>query len=131
MALHILMAEDDPDIQLVAGMALRKAGFTVTMVNTGLALLQCVKEARPDAVLLDGDHGAGSEAGHALHRAGAAVIRRSHREINLSLGLVAGYAHEPGALAAVVEECLSCVGQVTAEGESAEHRSVLLHAPDQ
>jgi len=53
MGLHILMAEDDPDIQLVAGMALRKAGFTVTMVNTGLELLRQVKDAKPDLVLLD------------------------------------------------------------------------------
>lgn len=53
MGLHILMAEDDPDIQLVAGMALRKAGFTVTMVSTGLELLQHVKDAKPDVVLLD------------------------------------------------------------------------------
>jgi len=53
MGLHILMAEDDPDIQLVAGMALRKAGFTVTIVSTGLELLSQVRDAKPDLVLLD------------------------------------------------------------------------------
>jgi len=53
MGLHILMAEDDPDIQLVAGMALRKAGFTVTIVNTGLELLRQVQAEKPDLVLLD------------------------------------------------------------------------------
>jgi DNA-binding response OmpR family regulator len=53
MGLHILMAEDDPDIQLVAGLALRKAGFTVTMVNTGMELLRRIGDAKPDLVLLD------------------------------------------------------------------------------
>lgn len=53
MGLHILMAEDDPDIQLVAGLALRKAGFTVTMVNTGLELLRALESETPDAVILD------------------------------------------------------------------------------
>ena len=53
MSLHILMAEDDPDIQLVAGMALRKAGFTVTIVNTGVELLRRGKDVKPDVVLLD------------------------------------------------------------------------------
>ena len=53
MSLHILMAEDDPDIQLVAGMALRKAGFTVTMVSTGMELLRQVHDEHPDVVLLD------------------------------------------------------------------------------
>lgn len=53
MDLHILMAEDDPDIQLVAGMALRKAGFTVTIVSTGLELLGQIRDVKPDVVLLD------------------------------------------------------------------------------
>jgi CheY-like chemotaxis protein len=53
MSLHILMAEDDPDIQLVAGLALRKAGFTVTIVNTGLELLRALETETPDAVILD------------------------------------------------------------------------------
>ena len=53
MSLHILLAEDDPDIQLVAGMALRKAGFQVTIVSSGLELLNAVEAAQPDVILLD------------------------------------------------------------------------------
>jgi two-component system phosphate regulon response regulator PhoB len=49
----VLLAEDDPDIQLVARLSLRKAGFTVTAVSDGAALLAKVAEDRPDLILLD------------------------------------------------------------------------------
>lgn len=51
--LFLLMAEDDPDIQFVARMALKKAGFRVGVVNNGRELLERVKEERPDVILLD------------------------------------------------------------------------------
>ena len=51
--LFALMAEDDPDIQLVARMALKKGGFRVAVVNNGRELLERVKEERPDVILLD------------------------------------------------------------------------------
>jgi CheY-like chemotaxis protein len=53
MGLKILMAEDDADIQLVAGIALRKAGFEVTIVGSGVELLDAVDRASPDVILLD------------------------------------------------------------------------------
>lgn len=53
MSQFLLMAEDDPDIQLVARMALKRAGFTVTVVNNGRELLERVEQERPDVILLD------------------------------------------------------------------------------
>lgn len=49
----ILMAEDDPDIQLVARLALKKAGYRVTAVSNGRDLLARVADERPHIVLLD------------------------------------------------------------------------------
>ena len=49
----ILMAEDDPDIQLVARLALKKAGYRVTAVSNGKDLLSRVADERPHIVLLD------------------------------------------------------------------------------
>jgi two-component system, OmpR family, alkaline phosphatase synthesis response regulator PhoP len=53
MNLSVVLAEDEPDIQLVARLALKRAGFTVRVVTNGLAVLQAVSEARPDVILLD------------------------------------------------------------------------------
>lgn len=53
MTQFLLMAEDDPDIQIVARMALKKAGFRVEVVNNGRELLDRVKVERPDVILLD------------------------------------------------------------------------------
>jgi len=53
MTQRILMAEDDRDIQLVAGLALRKAGYDVTIVGSGRELLERVAEVKPDIILLD------------------------------------------------------------------------------
>ncbi len=49
----ILMAEDDPDIQLVARLALKKAGYRVTAVSNGKELLARVADERPHIVILD------------------------------------------------------------------------------
>ena len=49
----LLLVEDDPDIQLVARMALKRAGFTVSVASNGQAALEQVNANRPDAVLLD------------------------------------------------------------------------------
>ncbi len=53
MSLHLAVAEDDSDIQLVVCLALKKAGFTVSVVENGEALLDLVARQRPDAILLD------------------------------------------------------------------------------
>ena len=47
------MAEDDPDIQLVARLALKKAGYRVIAVSNGRELLEAVQAEKPDIVLLD------------------------------------------------------------------------------
>ena len=51
--MKLLLVEDDPDIQLVARAALKRAGFTVTALPTGAAALQRVRIDRPDVILLD------------------------------------------------------------------------------
>lgn len=51
--MKLLLAEDEPDVQLIARLSLKKAGFTVVTVGNGLEVLQRVAEERPDAVLLD------------------------------------------------------------------------------
>lgn len=53
MSQFLLMAEDDPDIQIVARLALKKAGFRVEVVNNGRELLDRVRAERPDVILLD------------------------------------------------------------------------------
>lgn len=53
MSLSVVLAEDDPDIQLVARLALKRAGFSVRVVGNGLEVLDAVRQARPDVVLLD------------------------------------------------------------------------------
>ena len=53
MSLHLLLAEDDPDIRLVSKLALKRAGYRVTAVENGLEVLGRVAEDRPDAILLD------------------------------------------------------------------------------
>jgi DNA-binding response OmpR family regulator len=51
--MNVILAEDDLDIQLVARLALRRAGFSVKVVGNGLEALDAVKEQAPDAILLD------------------------------------------------------------------------------
>lgn len=49
----LLLAEDDPDIQLVARTALKRAGFDVAIAANGAEALAHVAARRPDVVLLD------------------------------------------------------------------------------
>ena len=51
--MKVLLAEDEPDVQLIARLSLKKAGFTVATVGNGLEVLQRVVEEQPDAILLD------------------------------------------------------------------------------
>ena len=49
----VVLAEDDPDIQLVARLSLKRAGFTVTVVSNGQEALDTIRRQPPDVVLLD------------------------------------------------------------------------------
>lgn len=50
----ILYAEDEPDIQAVAQMALETiGGFEVVLCNSGLEALEAAPAAAPDLILLD------------------------------------------------------------------------------
>ncbi len=49
----LLLAEDEPDVQLIARLSLKKAGFQVSTVSNGLEVLERVAADRPDAILLD------------------------------------------------------------------------------
>lgn len=53
MSLSAVLAEDDPDIQLVARLALKRAGFNVTVVGNGQEALEAVQRTPPDVILLD------------------------------------------------------------------------------
>lgn len=53
MSLHVMLAEDDPDIRLVSRLALKRAGFRVTATANGRELLERVALDRPDVILLD------------------------------------------------------------------------------
>ena len=53
MSTRILLAEDDVDIQLIARLALKKAGFDVTVAGSGIEALAAVRTRPPDVVLLD------------------------------------------------------------------------------
>ncbi|MFP5379549.1 MAG: response regulator [Vicinamibacteria bacterium] len=53
MSLRLVLAEDDPDIQLVARLSLKRAGFEVRVVGNGQAALDAVAADPPDLVLLD------------------------------------------------------------------------------
>src|SRR4026207_533260 len=49
----VVLAEDDLDIQLVARLALKRAGFIVRVVSNGQEALDAVKAEPPDVILLD------------------------------------------------------------------------------
>ena len=49
----LLLAEDEPDVQLIARLSLKKAGFQVATVNNGAEALEYVATTRPDVILLD------------------------------------------------------------------------------
>ncbi|MBI1874570.1 MAG: response regulator [Acidobacteria bacterium] len=50
---RVLLADDEPDIQLIARLALKRAGFEVTAVTNGAQVLAKVAEVKPEAILLD------------------------------------------------------------------------------
>jgi CheY-like chemotaxis protein len=49
----LLLVEDEPDIQLIARAALRRAGFEVRTASTGLEALAAMATELPRAVVLD------------------------------------------------------------------------------
>lgn len=51
--MNVILAEDDPDIQLVARLSLKRAGFTVKVVGNGKEALDAIRHQPPDVVLLD------------------------------------------------------------------------------
>jgi CheY-like chemotaxis protein len=51
--MNVILAEDDLDIQLVARLALKRAGFVVKVVSNGLEALDAVQQQTPDVILLD------------------------------------------------------------------------------
>jgi CheY-like chemotaxis protein len=53
MSLFVILAEDDPDIQLVARLSLKRAGFNVRVVGNGQEALDAIREQKPDVILLD------------------------------------------------------------------------------
>ena len=53
MSLSVVLAEDDPDIQLVARLALNRVGFTVRVFGNGTDALEAIRAHAPDVVLLD------------------------------------------------------------------------------
>ena len=50
---HILLADDDESVAMVARLGLCRAGFTVTIVDEGQAALQAARETAFDALVLD------------------------------------------------------------------------------
>jgi CheY-like chemotaxis protein len=52
-SVSIVLAEDDPDIQLVARLSLKRAGCQVRVVGNGLEAIEAVKADPPDIILLD------------------------------------------------------------------------------
>lgn len=53
MSLAVILAEDEPDIQLVARLALKRAGFEVRIVDNGAEAIAAAGERLPDVILLD------------------------------------------------------------------------------
>jgi two-component system phosphate regulon response regulator PhoB len=49
----VLLAEDEPDIQLIARLALKRAGFDVAVASNGVEAVARAGELHPDVVLLD------------------------------------------------------------------------------
>ena len=51
--MHILLADDDESVLMVARLGLRRAGFDVTVVEDGTSALARARETAFDAVILD------------------------------------------------------------------------------
>src|SRR3954467_7377073 len=52
-ALDVLLVDDEPDIEMLAGAALRDAGHVVTAVKDGAAALELVKARAFDLMICD------------------------------------------------------------------------------
>lgn len=50
---HILIAEDDRDIQDIVDYNLRQEGFSTTLINRGDKVLEAIKTKKPDLLVLD------------------------------------------------------------------------------
>ena len=50
---HILLADDDESVAMVARLGLRRAGFTVTVVEDGQSALKAARATAFDALVLD------------------------------------------------------------------------------
>ena len=53
MTRRVVLAEDEPDIRLIARLSLKRAGFDVVTAANGAEALSRVAEHPPDVVLLD------------------------------------------------------------------------------
>jgi CheY-like chemotaxis protein len=53
MSGHLLLVEDEPDIQLIARASLKRAGFLVVPASNGLEALAAVAVSRPDLIVMD------------------------------------------------------------------------------
>ena len=53
MSGHLLLVEDEPDIQLIARASLKRAGFQVVPASNGLEALAAVAVSRPDLIVMD------------------------------------------------------------------------------
>lgn len=53
MSLKAVLAEDDPDIQLVARLSLKRSGFQVLVASNGAEALEKITNEKPDVALLD------------------------------------------------------------------------------
>ena len=53
MTRRVVLAEDEPDIRLIARLSLKRAGFDVVTATNGAEALARVAEQAPDVVLLD------------------------------------------------------------------------------
>jgi DNA-binding response OmpR family regulator len=51
--MHILLADDDASVAMVARLGLRRAGFTVTIVEEGRVAWKAAREMAFDALVLD------------------------------------------------------------------------------
>ncbi|MDQ3069027.1 MAG: response regulator [Acidobacteriota bacterium] len=52
---RVLLAEDDPDQQLLVATCLRRAGYVPTVVDSGDVVLAVAREARPAIIILESD----------------------------------------------------------------------------
>jgi DNA-binding response OmpR family regulator len=53
MPKKILIVDDEADIQKLVGLRLRKAGYDVEVVGSGLTAIEVIRDQKPDLVLLD------------------------------------------------------------------------------